>query len=326
MKIINYFNLSESDNNYIRQFNELKKKEHKIGVVVITALSAILTLFLASPAIFRLLVGRFKKIEEKESKESPIPQINKLASLSLAASSPITSKINEEKENQELFDSPSHESVTLSQDTSSSMDSQKIEDEDLPEKDYIPELKKHMREGVSQRTYYSLVMLRDKINEIMPDHALHYTQDDGNCFWDAFAQSLSSVLSKSVSIKELRQAVHQYVQEADAIKEEDLRKKYAGPETFEEWKEQLLHDGSNGELPSWGSVELEGEILGEIYHVNIWKIEAGPYNDDVDFTDPNNFWYGDDQIVLSPDFSKNVRIALYPGHFLAILPKIPIEE
>lgn len=322
MKIIDYFKFSFPEKDYIQQFNQLKNKEHKVGILIITALSALLTLCLASPAVFRLLIGRFKKIEEKESAESSIPKVNQLAT-SLIVPPSISSKKSEENENQKLFDPPSQELASLSEDSPSSSSSEKIEEKDSAKGEYIPELKKNKGEGVSERTYYSLVILRNKIKEIMPDHELRYTQDDGNCFWDAFAQSLSSVLSKKFTINDLRRAVHQYVQEADVTKEEELRKKYAGPETFEEWKEQLLHDGSNGELPSWGSVELEGEILGKIYHVNIWKLEAGPYSDEVDFTDANNFWYGDDQILISSDFNNHVRIALYPGHFLAILPKPP---
>lgn len=329
MKIIDYFKISFPEKDYIQQFNQLKNKERKVGILIITALSALFTVFLASPAVFRLLVGRFKKIEEKESAESPIPKVTKLAT-PLITTTPIVSpsipfKKSEENENQKLLDPSSQEVASLSEDSPSSSSSEKIEEKDSAKGEYIPELKKNRGEGVSERTYYSLFFLRNKIKEIMPDHALHYTQDDGNCFWDAFAQSLSSVLSKKITVNDLRKAVHQYVQEADATIEEELRKKYAGPETFEEWKEQLLHDGSNGELPSWGSVELEGEILGKIYHVNIWKVEAGPNSDEVDFTDANNFWYGDDQIPLSPDFNHNVRIALYPGHFLAVLPKAPEE-
>ncbi|MBN9377784.1 MAG: hypothetical protein BGO14_04385 [Chlamydiales bacterium 38-26] len=329
MKITNYFKVSFPEKDYIQQFNQLKNKEHKVGILIITALSGLFTLFLASPAVFRLLVGRFKKIEEKESPESPIPKVNKLAP-SLIATSPIVpssipSKKSAENENPKPFDPQSEELASLSESPPSSSSAEKIEEKDSARREYIPELKKNRGEGVSERTYYSLVILRNKIKEIMPDHALHCTQDDGNCFWDAFAQSLSSVLSKKITISDLRKAVHQYMQEADATKEDELRKKYAGPETFEEWKEQLLHDGSNGELPSWGSVELEGEILGEIYHVNIWKVEVGPYSDEVDFTDVDNFWYGDDQILISPDFNHTVRIALYPGHFLAILPKPPEE-
>ncbi len=157
--------------------------------------------------------------------------------------------------------------------------------------------------------------------------------DNGDCFFDAFAQLLSLHLKRKVTIKELRQIVSDYVHKLDQGPEEDnwikkmIQKEYIKMDTYESYKEYIGYTCEEALqkkwVPIWGQQGREGVILCRHFKVNLIIHEVG-CNDDAaaQVDDMNNYWESDPAIYpRNETYTDKIEIGLYPGHFVPIFNK-----
>lgn len=360
MKISDCFSpCSERFKTCVENFKQLEHKKYQVGIIILTVLATIFTLSLATCTVFCSLVGRFKRIEDKElpstkkmertaqeifkssektksiefpTKEIPVFHQEKQSPPSTKTgqkidhSSVITSRRDNDLEDafaqfQQEYLNEYQSKPMVPEDYLSEDDIYEIEEESSSEelKTYAAPIRKYvpvLRKEAKETTIQCINRITQEIEETLPNFELCYTIDDGNCFWDAFAQNLSMLKNSQYTVKDLRREVYEYVNKNPIFEEEYKRLKLPEDDPYSVWKERLLHDGSGKTIPSWGSAEIEGVILSRVFNVAVQKIE-------VDFYDNFTLWISNShEDVPHNDKSQNtVRLAAYPKHFLAILPK-----
>ncbi len=170
------------------------------------------------------------------------------------------------------------------------------------------------RSRLSATTKNCIQRLYEIIEQTLPNYQLSDTVDDGNCFWDGFSQGLQAILKRKISIGDLRAAVKQHILDLKPAEERLLANSYIDPEfgmfpTYDLWKQHVLSiDYFTEKPPSWGNAEFIGKILCQIYHVSLRKIEVG------------STWESD-TTMFKIENQPTVTLAVYPDHFLAVLPK-----
>lgn len=190
---------------------------------------------------------------------------------------------------------------------------------------------KHYLNGkeVSYRTYRCLKILEGKLDAVGKTHGKAI--DNGDCFWDAYAQGLSKILKRPVTIKELRQQVSKEVKrldqgpaEANWVKEilkgdfMDTYEQYR--DTVEYTCDEILKD-KHSFYPVWGKESRDGKILSQLYKVNLKVYTIGCMDEAGNMDDEENFYFGEDEIPSKLPYSETVEIALYPGHFVPVVDK-----
>ncbi len=86
--------------------------------------------------------------------------------------------------------------------------------------------------------------------------------DNGDCFYDSFAQRLSIILGRKVTLQDLRQTISDYIQNLDKGPHEDnwvkqmMQDEYIAQDTYEQYRERVAYDCEEslqrGILPVWG--------------------------------------------------------------------------
>ena len=186
--------------------------------------------------------------------------------------------------------------------------------------------------------------------------------DNGDCFYDAIAQCLTVVLKRSrynpVTIKELREVVANEVEMLHTkdptdnwIYKQLKNSRDLGNPEYDELRRQVrkpVNELGPRELPIWGRLNLEGQIISEHYKTQIQLCEISV----VDTTIPSSKFHGlkedydemyfdafvpveqglsvlllkacdPNWLEVNPATSAphhTIKIALYPGHFVPIQP------
>ncbi|BBI17397.1 hypothetical protein [Neochlamydia sp. S13] len=147
--------------------------------------------------------------------------------------------------------------------------------------------------------------------------------DDGDCFFDAFAQALNKKLNGNLTLTDLRRKVSEYVNtlpSQDNWIKNSLEEEYGNIDSYESYVKGVKYNSSEAEkhggYPIWGKSEIEGVILCHLYQVNLKVYEVGDGGDGVD-----GLWVAELEYPLSTPYDTTVELALYPGHFLPVYDK-----
>ncbi|MBS4170263.1 Uncharacterized protein NEOC95_000984 [Neochlamydia sp. AcF95] len=147
--------------------------------------------------------------------------------------------------------------------------------------------------------------------------------DNGDCFFDAFAQALNKKLNKSLTLTDLRRKVSEYVNALPSQNnwiKDSLKEEYGNIDSYESYIKGIKHNSSeaekNGGYPIWGKPEIDGIILCQLYHVNLKVYEVGDGGDGMD-----GLWVAELEYPLNTPYDTTVELALYPGHFLPVYDK-----
>lgn len=189
--------------------------------------------------------------------------------------------------------------------------------------------------NVSKRTYKCVKRLEKELTAI--GKFLGNSQDSGDCFWDAFSQSLSQQQETKVTVKELRQKVSDYAQQLDKGDDHDnwIKKMMKGNwigETYEEYlnKVSLTCEEckeKNMSSPIWGVEQRDGAILCNLFQLNLKVYAVGCIEDDIAYLDKeDNFYFISEDYPpnsKNADQKKTIEMAIYPGHFLPVFTKSP---
>lgn len=180
---------------------------------------------------------------------------------------------------------------------------------------------------VSPRTVKCL----DKLQEVLSTTSRYYGQaiDNGDCFFDAFAQSLNQVQSKNLTVKDLRLAVKEYLENLKDTKwiEELLNVSSAKPKcSYEDFKDKVGYAGDQIDYALWGEERIEGVILCRLYNVNLKVYEVGVYSEEASEIEKNeNYWIGEDNVYpINEKYEQIVEIALYPHHFIPVFTSVKV--
>lgn len=179
---------------------------------------------------------------------------------------------------------------------------------------------------VSKRTYKCLKRLEVELD--MLGKCYGEAVDNGDCFWHAFAQQLSIILKREVTIEELRKKVSEEVSRLDQGPDEEnwVKAVMKGDtmDSYEEYRDEVAFTCDEVlkrglAKPIWGREGRDGKILTQLYQVNLKVYFVGYLKDKLSKMDnKSNFYWGIEDIPSDLSYSQTVEIALYPGHFLPV--------
>lgn len=180
----------------------------------------------------------------------------------------------------------------------------------------------------SLRTFKCIEKIEADLKALDKEHGTAI--DNGDCFWDSFAQGLSRLLKREVTIKELREKVSAEVKrldqgpvEANWVKKM-IGKEFAAADTYEDYRDRVAFDCADIlekklSAPVWGQEARDGVILCRIYQVNLIVYTAGCLDEDLSkMEDKGNFYSGDPKYPRGENYPNTVEMALYPGHFMPV--------
>lgn len=170
------------------------------------------------------------------------------------------------------------------------------------------------------------------------------TVDNGDCFYDAFAQGYNSMFNRNgddnndqiQTIKSLRQIISDFAHDSGNEKQLINFKRILG-KTYNEWYNYVHEDyetaRKNNRNPIWGKLEVDGKILATYFNVNIrilsetFLYESNMEAEDqgfIDLNDQENRVIGDTMVrsevnINNKITNKTILIGNIPGHFFAIL-------
>jgi hypothetical protein len=186
----------------------------------------------------------------------------------------------------------------------------------------------------SYRTFRCLQILEKHLDSL--GKVFGTAIDNGDCFWDAFAQRLSIILNKPVTVKELRQQVSDEVHRLDKGPEEKnwVKKLMTSDimDTYQQYLEQvaitcdeIMSQGLKF-YPVWGQEKRDGLILCHLYKVNL-RVYGVACADEIDKLEDDECFclYSEDFPDTLP-YKHTVEIALYPGHFIPVHDKADGKE
>lgn len=173
--------------------------------------------------------------------------------------------------------------------------------------------------------------LASDLKAVLPDMKLSRIEDNGDCFYEAYAQGLSAALDQEVTGKELRRVVKAY---ADKYPENSwINTSHSDKQHLIDWKQQVEDDYTSatrkGSVPFWGAPELDGLILSRHFGVNM-VVLGEEYNDrfngptkalDLILKEENRVFSYQKYKLMEEPAAKNVHIAYFGNHFMAIVPK-----
>lgn len=153
--------------------------------------------------------------------------------------------------------------------------------------------------------------------------------DNGDCFWDSFAQGLNRLLERKVTIKELREIVSKEVKRLNQGPENEnwvkrmIDKEVRRAESYEEYLVRVVLDGNEASEmrfpPVWGQEARDGVILCRHFQVNLETHLSGCYDDHPSkMEDQDNFFIGSQNYPYGEKFSSKIEMAIYPGHFVPV--------
>lgn len=158
--------------------------------------------------------------------------------------------------------------------------------------------------------------------------------DNGDCFFDSFAQGLSVILKRKVTVKELRQKVSDYIIQLDRgpvdknwVKD-FFKKEFCAVDNYETYIKRIGYThqetlDNDWPAPIWGELRREGVILCRLYKVNLKVYEVGYTDEDINkMNDLDNYWDSDPSLYPKNEkYDQTIEMALYPGHFMPIFDK-----
>lgn len=153
--------------------------------------------------------------------------------------------------------------------------------------------------------------------------------DNGDCFWESFAQGLSRLLGREVTIKELREIVSKEVKRLNQGPENEnwvkrmIDKEVRPAESYEEYLVRVALDCHEalemGFTPVWGQEARDGVILCRHFQVKLEAHSSGCYDDHPSkMEDKDNFFIGSQNYPYGEKYSRKIEIAIYPGHFVPV--------
>lgn len=124
--------------------------------------------------------------------------------------------------------------------------------------------------------------------QLPPNRKLGKAVDNGDCFFDSVAQQLSAALKREISIKDVRLAVHHYIQKLHASNPDDNWVKKECKGNFDVSYDDLLNRIQNTKqecentqtTPIWGNA-LIAKIVVEAYQVRCVVYSVGLYEVDL---------------------------------------------
>lgn len=125
--------------------------------------------------------------------------------------------------------------------------------------------------------------------------------DNGDCFFDSVAKTLSPVLQKKITLKDVRMTVKRYIDDRDHIPDNWIKKEYERnpDETYASLKESVAFTVLECPVPVWGNKTI-AKIIANAYEIQLKIYSLGTY----DLTLSENELPDQDQvyqIVLSGD-------------------------
>jgi hypothetical protein len=155
--------------------------------------------------------------------------------------------------------------------------------------------------------------------------------DNGDCFWDSFAKTLTLKLGRTVTIAELRQKVSEEVKRLDQGPDEEnwVKKGMRGDsmDTYPEYRDRVAYTCSEAleqklTSPIWGRQNRDGVILCHHYKVNLRVYSVGCIDEHPSkMEDEENFYWGEDDFPKGQPYSETIEMAIYPGHFVPVFNK-----
>jgi hypothetical protein len=188
---------------------------------------------------------------------------------------------------------------------------------------------------VSDRSLLSVRRLIADLRVNYPGLILSKTADNGDCYYDAFAQSLSEVLRTKITLQDLRKIAFEYINNPKSNPKIIERAKKILKENFEEYANFVRYDmktsREKGRYPVWGNTQVDGWIFMEYFDVKIREISEGFIDESLKMpklASSKNRVYGD--VLYTGETSKSkdspvVLIANIPNHYLAILGNTTLE-
>lgn len=198
---------------------------------------------------------------------------------------------------------------------------------------------------LSERTRSCKKLLNVKLAELNKKYG--YAKDDGDCFFDAFAQALNRALGSDLTDKDLRKLLSEHANNPEnqlelmfflgkdfsAIQtvrfknpqsptETEMEKSFKAQKNnklaFEEYKQKVGKSIEDG-IPMWGREYIEGEFLCEIFGVNLRVYgvsQEEPKDPLVHYVE--DFPKQPTDVFKRLKDKPTIEIALYPGHFIPV--------
>lgn len=286
--------------NIFKEFHSLSAGQ-KTGTIILSALAALVTLGIAFAPVFKSLVNRFNKLNANHLTQESA-KANRVGG-NIAPFAFVNIKEPFASSTQFEYDRPpSPAKLELT----------------AKERAFFK------TEHVSPSTQGALSRLSNDLQIILPKKSLSSTIDNGDCFFDAFAQGLSKILKCKISHQELREIVSRYAQ-ATVWPRDFFGKGITSGTSYQHWKNNIKKDFSGGYSDAlWGDPKLDGKILSMHFNVRMRLISEAYYSDaseglwdetNRDFDDMTFTWKAEGQ----PEPKDTVILANYPGHYLVVL-------
>lgn len=174
-------------------------------------------------------------------------------------------------------------------------------------------------------------LCREKLTHMLEDRnqKIVETPDDGDCFYGAFAAGISHHIGKEVSLQEIRQIVSNELKKLDAENPDNWVKKafenrHGEIDTYESYLNYIHEDTAtslkNGRYPIWGKEAIDGLLLCQYYKVNLSVLEMVPMTDFPEALEDIADGDSDYPSNETKRFEATIHMAIYPGHFLGVIP------
>lgn len=247
-----YFNPFSTQFTAWEDFKNIKNVWSQVRIVTIVALVAIVTLGIGILPVFRLLVENHVI---KEGVTSPSK----------------TTQTTETKLNNALFSDTVHKEqgeLLANKNLSHAVDAQPVKQE-IPapiftDADDSDTIRKKMGEYIV-------------LTQLPANRKLGLAIDNGDCFYDAFAQELNAEVYTKKTIKELRTTVSDTITSVPFWRE--YHQKIAKDENPDHIALTAQEAIEQKKPVVWGRQALEALILSEVYRVNVCIVEAGLLNE-----------------------------------------------
>jgi hypothetical protein len=307
----------------LKDFPSLTRQE-KLTIIALTILTTILTAGLATIPLFNYLVGRFKRIEDSKIEKISIDKIDLIA-------------------RQVLFsDQEPIQTKTSNKSTITKVCRKKLE-EILAIKN-----QRYIETSDEGDCFYDAFA----VGLLSHGKTINFREEKLNEAFRAFQnQTPEEKLQNLDKIQYLRRAIvrelrYQVKNEIDLIHQQDpdnnwVKQTYASfigeIDSYEDYKKYVGDDIiaclKKGRSPIWGRGSIEGTILCRLYRIglNIGEVGVGIIDDEhlgnlINPQDKFNYLYknvyfGDGDLYPRQEtFEQKIEMAVYPGHFLAIVP------
>lgn len=187
------------------------------------------------------------------------------------------------------------------------------------------EIPQPKEKNISKRTIACLDRLDDKLKTKHLKRGA--AVDNGDCFYDAFAQALKKEIKLDVSSQRLRQIVAAEAKYFATHCSGDnwIKAKLKGDAhcTFDQFTANVGRSFSDKDPQAsiWGRPDIDGEILCTYFKVNMQVHGVGVYEDEPEkMSDPNNFYEDNTGSYSRKIYQHAIHIGAIPGHYVPVFP------